>query len=1109
MLFEACSSMLTSDILSQSEERQFSKESRVVFDAENSVSEQSIIANLANEISGCGKLQNELFDVNRSELNNSHSPSSNTTKMIHNSENSGLIFKPEKKENVKADINSKWLSDSRDEIMIVDNEFEHESQKSYGAPLKNDIENDQKVANEKHYSTFNNSEEDIPASLFPSRSKLNWVLDDDEKKNEIEKEFKKQFRETASFELKNFKQEEQENVYEGRDYNPFHATISSENKNMFRPSGEFGLQKTEQWHDLQKYNKQFTFNKLDDNDVSKPESHQKIPSLGSTYGRVDFKINEAGLRYQSEDTTSQQQNNAQGLYNSNIKLTPAKTKMSVLEHHINIESQMKVVQNSGADKDKPFFTTTDKNFRVSLRGENHNDITAGEVHFFNRALDLSGIQKIGESDLDGLETDRSFISKVNGVFGGNLKTVESRNITATKQNLADSQRRINLEAADDGKEERYSIRVENLKQEKEEKDNRSINVSKFKDSGSKQIAVGRAQDILDKMKLKYETHMKMTTIEKDLGDRSESQSTLLSKGKDHQPEKGEPHDTKPNQSLIKRQNYTPYYIPKAYRLNDEYNRVYKKEDNENEDTFIQVEGERSTINESEFRTSIRFSESEEIGNSSPHEKSTQISTARIIDQESGASTIEIMTIRGASARPSVEGIQKISFPSRNQEEKLIRERNLTQTLSNCHNTKGASPTVTTLHLPLTKHLNESSTLTQRNSGNMLPAEDILPSTYRSCNLELKPHGLRPVRFLSKYVNDPSSQENNSPREVPIAPSKSHQQRSTAATPRKAGFGYAVKEDAFFRTADEKRLNMDIFCMNCEEFIEIDQVDSHSNYCVKKTERVLQSENYQRKETPQWKNSTELQIEEHNEEIELIIVKINNALKTIGHFSDGTGFRDCCKKLVKVARDIVSDDSNFNFIKQKMQEFDQIFASFSDCGRGVEIAVRIYLLRLFAALQRKTETLKALVYNESHRIAQLQEQQLEMWRYQSKTLQDIQELDAKATWYLRNSIKNEMEVLSEIQSDIASPVHQSSATAGTTESEQEFVQAKLFSTDSQINRESLKRYFYTEAANIKLALSTDHPGQEYLISELYEECMEMQLPKEEYTAFLIQKLNQPK
>ena len=457
--------------------------------------------------------------------------------------------------------------------------------------------------------------------------------------------------------------------------------------------------------------------------------------------------------------------------------------------------------------------------------------------------------------------------------------------------------------------------------------------------------------------------------------------------------------------------------------------------------------------------------------------------------------------------------QQQNIPNRDQPQRITENYSLSNTVTT--NTKPAPQTQITTAIPHGK------------GPEQVTSSSMKPNIRANETPKSKPHEPQSIKTASKAdlsaldtsnVNEASTSEGTlRPRVVPITQTKANRPKFASAGLPRVVFGYKVKEDIAYRPIEERKINKDVFCMNCEEFIAIEQVDTHSQNCVKKAEDHQQHRKKGIFDNPEFKQSDQAKIEDLNQKIERIIVKLNDALRSVRHGKLRVEFVDAVKRLVKVARDIVAEDFNPQIVHKKMKEFDQIFGPLSSAAKGQEIGVLIYLQRMFVALQHKADEFRVEAHNSN--ILQLQEQleiyeretlrrkaELELWQYQSEMLQDIQRNDARNMKYLRNELKRDVEVISQIQSEIESSGDRSEDTVGTTESEFPYTVSRVQSKGTQADREALRRYFYTEAVNIKLTLPLNHPCRDLLISDLYDQCVAQNVPKEDYVKFIRRNYN---
>lgn len=352
----------------------------------------------------------------------------------------------------------------------------------------------------------------------------------------------------------------------------------------------------------------------------------------------------------------------------------------------------------------------------------------------------------------------------------------------------------------------------------------------------------------------------------------------------------------------------------------------------------------------------------------------------------------------------------------------------------------------------------------------------------------------------------SIQEGVLPKCVPVA-------TLTAGSLKPTKFGYKLREEVFYRPIEERKINNDVFCMNCEEFILIDQVDKHSLDCAKRLEEDIHQGRKRIFVAPEtYQTESTSSIQDLNQKIDKIISKLYDSLNNLAPEKRRYKFIDSCKRLSKIAREILSEDFNLQFVLSKLREFDKIFELLASDANDQEIGAIIYLQRMFATLQHKAK----LIQDKNCSVSKLQEDmqvyeeiqvyqresirrkaEEELWKYQSDILQEIQ----RNTKYLRDELKGDVEVLSQIDSAIEPRAEESEYTARTTESE-----ALMRTRECLPEDEPLRKYFYAEAINIKLSLPKTHLGRELPISELYDQCIRLMLPKEEYVNFIKKRFN---
>ncbi len=167
-------------------------------------------------------------------------------------------------------------------------------------------------------------------------------------------------------------------------------------------------------------------------------------------------------------------------------------------------------------------------------------------------------------------------------------------------------------------------------------------------------------------------------------------------------------------------------------------------------------------------------------------------------------------------------------------------------------------------------------------------------------------------------------------------------------------------------------------------------------------------------------------------------------------------------------------------KEKLSEIE--LAQFDD----------IELVQLHSQIQTyERETLK-------------QKAELELWKYQADMMHEIKVHDQKNLKYVKAQYKKDIEVLSQIQSDIDYSDNESSCAGTSVTSAAPFqFENNLANKSSTENAENEKNKikFYSIAVNIKLTLPTNHPGKDVLISDLFEKSREQKVIQAEWENFL--------
>ncbi len=324
------------------------------------------------------------------------------------------------------------------------------------------------------------------------------------------------------------------------------------------------------------------------------------------------------------------------------------------------------------------------------------------------------------------------------------------------------------------------------------------------------------------------------------------------------------------------------------------------------------------------------------------------------------------------------------------------------------------------------------------------------------------------------------------------------------------FGFNVKQEKFIEGKGERKIqtdNMEIICINCQEFIKISKVDKHSQTCDKSRQQPEEDQN----------RSIHHNISELN-------VKLFGIKDRIKHKSTSLGSKGACiveilNQITKLVDKIIDENDSdiklLGLIRQVEINLDQLSSHHlveQDLGLLIYVN-RILVLsqEKFNELEESEEDLTTLedqiraVQRETLR----QKAELEVWQHQAKMMNQIKQSDDKNMKYVKKQYKKDNEVLSQIHSDIEASEKESSH-GGTTEtsgsgaiSQVNFVAFKTAKENAQSENNKVK--FYSLAVNIKLTLPSTHKGKDVLISDLYDVCLAEKVPEKEWDTFIRNKL----
>lgn len=312
--------------------------------------------------------------------------------------------------------------------------------------------------------------------------------------------------------------------------------------------------------------------------------------------------------------------------------------------------------------------------------------------------------------------------------------------------------------------------------------------------------------------------------------------------------------------------------------------------------------------------------------------------------------------------------------------------------------------------------------------------------------------------------------------IPVYITKDNKSKFGSKGQQRKLFGFKIRSDVMFRSRKEKQVNKQVFCSNCEEFIRIEETNSHVASCTVKTH----SERDFSQQLPQ------VTLSELNKRI-LAIVNKNN--QVIEEFNVRPQFMTICKRLGEISVPAADESTKLDKLDTLMKQFDNVFSSLAELElQEDELDMIIYLQRLFVSLQDKADLLKhAEETNDSvHR------------QFNSEVLKELQDKDVRQKDYFKLKTKpGNLHKLENIDSDIASSVDTEMTFVGSEAENWVEYEPRSNSKD----KESSRRHFYIQAVNIKLALPASHPAREIVISKLYDKAVKEKVPKESWIEFI--------
>jgi len=324
------------------------------------------------------------------------------------------------------------------------------------------------------------------------------------------------------------------------------------------------------------------------------------------------------------------------------------------------------------------------------------------------------------------------------------------------------------------------------------------------------------------------------------------------------------------------------------------------------------------------------------------------------------------------------------------------------------------------------------------------------------------------------------------------------------------FGFNVKQEKFIEGRDERKVrtdNMEIICINCQEFIKISKVDKHSQTCDKSPQQPDEDQN----------RSIHYNISQLNVKLFGIKDRIKHKSSSLG--SKGPSVVESLNQIAKLVDKIIDENDSADSLIALIRQVEVNLDHLSNNNLvDQDLGLLIYINRILVLAQEKYNELEdseedLTTLEDQIRAYQRetirQKAELEVWQHQAQVMEQIKQSDDKNMKYVKRHYKKDNEVLSQIQSDIEVSEKESSH-GGTTEtsgsgaiSQGNFVAFKTPKENAQSENNKVK--FYSLAVNIKLTLPSTHKGKDVLISDLYDVCLAEKVPEKEWDTFIRSKL----
>jgi len=324
------------------------------------------------------------------------------------------------------------------------------------------------------------------------------------------------------------------------------------------------------------------------------------------------------------------------------------------------------------------------------------------------------------------------------------------------------------------------------------------------------------------------------------------------------------------------------------------------------------------------------------------------------------------------------------------------------------------------------------------------------------------------------------------------------------------FGFQVKKEKFIEGKDERKIkidNIEIICLNCQEFIKINKVDKHSQTCDKSAQMLEDDAN----------KSIGHNLSELNVKLFGIKDRIKQKISSLS--SKGPSITEILNQIIKIVDRIIDENESIENIENHIQQVENTLEEISKSNLlDQDLGLLIYINRILVLAQEKYNELieseedLELLENKIREIERgtvKQKAELEVWQHQAQVMTQIKQSDDRNLKYVKKQYKKDNEVISQIHSDIEIEDKESSH-GGTTVTSGSGVSSQInlvaFKTAKEnAKSENNKVKFYSLAVNLKLTLPSSHKGKDVLISDLYDECLTEKVPEAGWDNFIRNKL----